>query len=339
MKPLQSLLASTVGCGFAAAMRFAASCGFSAARCFAASCGFASFRCSLLAFAVGCGFTAAIVSCSDEALSSQSVITADQHDLTAFDRWLQRNYVAPYNIRFKYRFEDNESDMNYYTVPSRYADAVMLAHIVKYTCIEAYDEVGGIDFTRAYFPKLIFTIGEWEYRNNGTFILGTAEGGRKILLSGTNYLSQYIANADDLNEYYLRTIHHEFTHILNQTKDYPAEFQLITGTAYVADKWSEAPLDKGYLQRGFITPYAQHSDKEDFAEMLSMYVCSPAARWEAWMAEAGTAGARAISAKLDIVKSYMLDTFGIDIDQLRNSLQRRQKQVTSGYIDLHSLEE
>ena len=285
------------------------------------------------------GIAAALTACSnDDELSRESVITTDQQEYTAFDYWLQRNYVAPYNIRFKYRFEDNESDKNYYTVPSRYDDAVKLAHIVKYMCIEAYDEVGGINFTRAYFPKLIFTIGEWEYQNNGTYILGTAEGGRKILLSGTNYLTQYLKSADDLNDYYLKTIHHEFTHILNQTKDYPADFQLITGTNYVADKWSESPFDTGFRQRGFISAYSQHSDKEDFAEMLSMYVCYSEAVWNGWMAEAGADGSRLMAAKLDIVKSYMLNTFNIDLDQLRSSLQRRQRQVVGGYIDLTSLD-
>ncbi len=291
------------------------------------------------AFLVGCSIAAAslLTACSDDELRSESVITVDHVDYTAFDYWLQRNYVAPYNIRFKYRFEDNESDMNYYTVPSRYEDAVVLAHLVKFVCIEAYDEVGGIDFTRAYFPKLIFTIGEWEYKNNGTYILGTAEGGRKILLSGTNYLSQYMRNADDLNEYYLKTIHHEFTHILNQTKDYPADFQLITGADYVADKWSEAPFDQGYLGRGFISAYAQHSDKEDFAELLSTYVCNSEATWKGWLKEAGTEGARLITAKMEIVKNYMLNTFNISLDQLRQSIQRRQKQVVNGYVDLNAL--
>ena len=286
-----------------------------------------------------CGLVATTTSCSDDDLSGNSVIMVDRQDYTEFDYWLQRNYVAPYNICFKYRYEDNESDKNYYTVPSRYEDAIVLAHIVKYMCIEAYDEVGGIDFTRAYFPKLIFTIGEWEYNNNGTYILGTAEGGRKILLSGTNYLSQYLKNADDLNTYYLKTIHHEFTHILNQTKDFPAEFQLITGTDYVADKWSESPLDQGYLRRGFISAYAQHSDKEDFAEMLSMYICHSENTWNSWMAEAGNDGARLLTAKLDIVRNYMLNTFNINIDQLRSSLQRRQMQVVGGYIDLMSLDD
>ena len=189
-----------------------------------------------------------------------------------------------------------------------------------------------------YFPKLIFAIGEWEYLNNGTYILGTAEGGRKILLSGTNYLTQYLKSARDLNDYYLKTIHHEFTHILNQTKDYPADFQLITGTGYVADKWSESPFDRGYLQRGFISAYAQHSDKEDFAEMLSMYICYSETDWNAWMAEAGANGARLITAKLDMVKDYMFNTYNIDLERLRSSLQRRQKLVTGGYIDLTSLD-
>lgn len=290
---------------------------------------------------VCCCITASLAlcaSCSSDELSSESVITADKVDYTPFDYWLQRNYVAPYNIAFKYRYEDNESDMNYYTIPARYDMAIKLAHLVKFLCIEAYDEVGGIEFTRSYFPKMLFTIGEWEYKNNGTYILGTAEGGRKILLSGVNYLGQYLKNPEALNEYYLRTIHHEFTHILNQTVNYTADFQLITGTAYVADKWSESPFDTGYLQRGFITPYAQHSHTEDYAEMLSVYVCNSEAQWNAWMQEAGSEGERLITAKLELVKSYMLNSFHIDLDELRNTIQRRQRELVSGYIDLDDIE-
>jgi len=276
-------------------------------------------------------------SCSKDKLDGQSVITVDEVDYTPFDYWLQRNYVAPYNIEFKYRYDDKESDMNYYTIPARYDASIILAHLVKYLCIEAYDEVAGIEFTRSYFPKMIFTIGEWEYRNNGTFILGTAEGGRKILLSGANYVEQYMGNAQDLNEYYLRTIHHEFTHILNQTKDYPADFKLITGSSYVADSWSEGSLAVDFLPRGFITNYAQHSDTEDFAEMMSMYICSSEATWNAFMEEAGEKGKPLITAKLDMVKDYMQTAFNIDLDKLRASIQRRQKDVIAGRVDLKDL--
>lgn len=278
-----------------------------------------------------------LTSCSEDELSKESVIKVDQVEYTPFDYWLQRNYVAPYNIVFKYRYEYNESDMDYYTVPARYDAAVILAHIVKYVCLEAYDEVGGIEFTRQYFPKLVFTIGEWEYDNSGTFTLGTAEGGRKILLNGANYVDQYMKSAEELNHYYLKTIHHEFTHILNQTTNYSADFQLITGSGYVADKWSSDNYTTGYLPRGFITNYAQHSHSEDFAEMLSTFICNTQQRWDTWMQQAGTEGARRISAKLDIVKDYMLTAFNIDIVKLRDAIQRRQRDVTSGHIDLTDL--
>jgi len=68
MKPLQSLLAATVGCGFASARRFTPACGFASARLFAATRAFAATRRSLIACSVCCGITAALVSCSDDDL-------------------------------------------------------------------------------------------------------------------------------------------------------------------------------------------------------------------------------------------------------------------------------
>ncbi len=267
--------------------------------------------------------------------TSISVITLDKVDKTPFDYWLEANYVNPYNIQFKYRFELNESDVNYFTIPAKYDDAVILAHLVKYLCIDTYDEVAGIDFTRAYFPKMFFLIGEWEYRNNGTYILGTAEGGKKILLAGTNYLKGYMTSAANLNHYYIKTIHHEFTHILNQTLSYPSDFREISDADYIADEWNNNT--SGYLTRGFITAYAQHSDREDFAEMLSEYITNSAETWNTWITNAGDA-ASIINAKLDIVRTYMKQAFNIDIDKLRATILRRQDEVMAGRVDLTTVE-
>ena len=213
-----------------------------------------------------------------------------------------------------------------------------MAHLVKYLCIDTYDEVAGIDFTRNYFPKMFFLIGEWEYRNNGTFILGTAEGGKKILLSGINYLNDVLdMGADALNHYYIKTIHHEFTHILNQTKDFSTEFGQITGSGYVADSWSEAPYNTEYLKNGFISSYAQHSDTEDFAEMLSIYVTNPQSYWDEQLKTAGNTSAELITSKLDLVRDYMKTAWSIDIDELRSTILRRQNDVIKGKIDLEDL--
>ena len=286
---------------------------------------------------------------SDDPDEGKSVIVTPNEEQTEFDKWLEVNFATPYNIDFKYRYKETESDYDYYTVPAKYNDAIKMAHLVKYLCVETYDEVAGTDFTRRYFPKMFFLIGEWEYRNNGTYILGTAEGGRKILLAGLNYLSDNIAKGPEyMNYFYFKTIHHEFTHIMNQTKEIPADFQLVTGDKYVGDMWSEEPYNKEYLANGFITAYSQNSYQEDFAEMLSTYITNDASQWEEWLKEADeaaaekakktgeekTAPSELLSSKLDIVRRYMKESFNIDIDVLRETVQRRQADVFAGKVDL-----
>jgi hypothetical protein len=276
-------------------------------------------------------------SCSEDKLSSQSVITLGKEGSTPLDQWLKRNYIDTYNIEFKYRYKDVESDFSYYTVPARYDRAVKMANLVKYSCLEAFDEAAGIDFTRNNFPKLIYLMGNWEFKNNGTYILGTAEGGKKILLSGINYIDQVLTDAKSINQYYLKTVYHEFTHILNQTKPYSADFQLVTGKGYVADSWSKEPYvtDNYCLEHGFISAYSQHSDIEDFAEMFSIYVTNTPEQWEKWMKIAEAKGQKGfIVSKLDIVRNYMRDSWGINLDQLRDIFLRRQADIVAGRIDL-----
>jgi len=291
-------------------------------------------------------------SCSEDDLNSTSIITADSYTKNEFDKWLEQNFINGYNIEFKYRYEEIESDYDYYTVPADMSASIQMAHLLKYLCVETYDEVAGITFTRSYFPKEFFLIGEWEYRNNGTIILGTAEGGKKILLAGINYLPKVLAGndvAETLNYYYVKTIHHEFVHILNQTRNYSTDFKVVTGNAYVADSWSEEPYNSRavYLKRGFISAYAQMEDKEDFAEMLSIYITTTAEQWETELKAAegiydaekqgSVTGRQLIEAKLDIVRAYMFNVWGINIDDLRNTIQRRQADVVAGKVNLTDL--
>lgn len=289
----------------------------------------------------------AFTSCSDDDLSSKSVIEPSAVKENAFDKWIKANYIDNYNVEFKYRYEHNETDMNYYNVPANYDDAVKLAHIVLYTCLEAYDQVAGEAFTRAYFPKMFYAVGDFEYRNNGTIILGTAEGGKKIFLAGTNHLNQFITSREALNEYYLKTIHHEFTHILNQTKPYSNDFRQIVGDAqkegvnkgYIKDSWSEQEYSDSayYLPHGFISAYSQHSHEEDFAEMLSIYLCNTPEQWAQWMTAAGETGAALIERKLEIVKDYMKKEWGVDLDELRDEVITRENDVVAGNVDLTDL--
>ena len=258
-------------------------------------------------------------------IEPESVIKDSTVEMNDFDRWLEVNFLKPYNIEFKYRYALNESDMGYYTVPADVNSSVIYAHLVKYLCIDTYDEIAGVTFTRSYFPKMFFLIGTWVQYYEG-------------------------AELDDyLNTYYIKTIHHEFTHILNQTKAFSDSFKQITSATYVADACFDT--DDYWRGRGYITAYAQSEPREDFAELLSEYVTHNAAWWADQISAASkeTAevrktdpsaqdGATLIESKIDIVRNYMQDSWNIDIDVLRDIINRRMGDVVAGKVDLNTVE-
>ena len=274
------------------------------------------------------------LSCSDEELDGTSKIVDSQKEENEFDRWILNNYVLPYNIDFKYRMEDIESDMNYQLVPADYNQSVRMAKLMKYLCLEAYDAImGSKDFIRSYYPKMVHLVGSAAYRNNGTMILGTAEGGLKITMYYVNALQLDI---EFLNHYYFKTMHHEFGHILNQKKPYSTDFDLISGPKYVNDSWNTAYTSDAAAQKdGFISPYAASESKEDFVELFSIYVTSTATEWNQKLTAAGTTGASLINQKFEIVYNYMLNSWDIDLNELRAVIQERQKNLST--LDLNTL--
>ncbi|MBP1593476.1 MAG: Uncharacterized protein H6Q12_494 [Bacteroidetes bacterium] len=272
---------------------------------------------------------------SDDKLDPTSIFDTTAPKRDALEQWLQENYTYPYNIDFKYKMEDIESNMEYTLVPADSAKAAKLAILIKYLWLESYDEVAGISFTKTYVPRIIHLIGSPAHNSNGTIVLGTAEGGLKITLYVVNSLTQsWIDSPATLNTYYFKTMHHEFGHILNQKKPYDAGFKLISEASYVGDDWYLSS-DEEANQSGFVTPYAQSEPNEDFVENLSVYITSSKAQWQAILDNAGTDGATTILRKFAIVKTYMKDSWNIDLDDLRDVVQRRQSEIK--YLDLESL--
>ena len=119
------------------------------------------------------------------------------------------------------------------------------------------------DFLKEVAPKKIVLVGSPEYQN-GSYKLGQAEGGRKILLLNVNNF-----DASDENELKesLHTIVHEFTHILHQTKLFDKKYQEISTGRYNSN-WTLLN-DSEARRLGFITSYAMLNKDEDFAEMVS----------------------------------------------------------------------
>ena len=278
-------------------------------------------------------FVTALVSCSEKPLDDESQIFDSTVKQNEFDKWLVKNYVEPYNIDFKYRIEIKESDRNYWLVPAEYSKSIKMAKLMLYLCLEPYNEItGSMEFIRNYYPKMIHLIGSAAYRNNNTMVLGTAEGGLKITMY---YVNELRIDPDWLNTYYFKTMHHEFAHILNQTKPFSTDFNMISGSDYVTDAWSSRYTSDSAAQKdGFISAYASSEANEDFVELLSIYVTNPASYWENMLANAG-AGASIINAKFDIVYNYMLNSWDIDLNELRDIIQERQGKLDE--LDLDNL--
>ncbi len=282
------------------------------------------FRIALLTFLLS------ITSCeSNDKLSSDSIFSDVPVVRDSLEQWLLKNYTYPYNIDFKYKMEDIESDMDHTLVPADSAKSAKLAILVKHLWLESYDEVAGINFTKTYVPRIIHLIGSAAYNSNQTFVLGTAEGGLKITLYLVNNLTQsWIEDPQTLNYYYFKTMHHEFAHILNQKKPYDVSFKLISEASYVGDNWYQSS-DQAAYEKGFVSLYAQSEPNEDFVENISIYATSSKSQWQAILDAAGDTGKATILRKFAIVRTYMKESWNIDLDVLRNVIQRRQAEIAN----------
>lgn len=233
-----------------------------------------------------------IASCSDDKLGPTIFPdVSDEPDPSSytykFDKWINKNFRDIYNVDFKYLMEDVEADMQYNLVPATYENARDLALLTKYLWYDSYKELTGEDFIKSYGPRILHLVGSPAYNpNSGTETLGLAEGGLKVTLFKVNEMD--LSDINMLNEYYFRTMHHEFGHILHQTKSYPTDFNLLSTGRYDDSSWqSKQP---GYVASlGFITNYASSQAREDFAETIANYLTRTEDQMDLilWMAKQG----------------------------------------------------
>jgi substrate import-associated zinc metallohydrolase lipoprotein len=273
-----------------------------------------------------------VVSCSDsDDLSSDSIFKDTEEVQNEFDKWLVTNYTYPYNIQFNYRYDSNETDLGYGVVPADYNKSILLAKTIKFLWIDSYNELMGRDFLRQYTPRLIQLIGSPQYNEDGSIVLGSAEGGMKIILTNVNSLDPENLDLEFIKEYYIKTMFHEFAHILHQNKNFSTVFNTISND-YQGPSWVNVGdyMNSGSteaLEMGFVSAYASSAVQEDFVETLSIYVVYGNDYWAELLDKAGEPGADKIQEKLELVKEYLREKWAIDIDQLQRIVQRRLDEI------------
>lgn len=227
---------------------------------------------------------AGAASCDDEKLGESIFDTTERPlDRTVYsfplDSFCKREFLEPYNLRFIYRMEDLGSDMDKNLVPAPYERSVELAALTKYLWYDVYKALAGEKevFLKRYSPRILHIIGSKSYNpTQGTETLGVAEGGIKITL--TNVCNLDVNDIAMMNHYFFHTMHHEFSHILDQTKLRPSAFNLLSTGHYDAAGWQDTP-DSVANGRGFVTPYASEAVGEDWVENISIYITADSVSW------------------------------------------------------------
>lgn len=231
--------------------------------------------------AVSAGF----VSCSDDDDFTATIFDSDpsidylDKSLYTFplDTFCKKEFLEPYNLKFIYKMEDKGSDMNKNLTPATYDKSVDLAVLTKYLWYDIYKDVASDEFLKENSPRVIHVIGSKNYNpSQGTETLGDASSGVKINLYNVNNLDA--SNITMMNQYFFKTMHHEFAHILDQTHLRPTSFNTISNSNYDAAGWSDSPdsLKSGF---GFVSSYASSAVAEDWAECLSVFVTSDSISW------------------------------------------------------------
>ena len=277
------------------------------------------------------------VACGKEELSG-SIFQDPEERTSEFDLWLQRNYVDPFNIRFEYRMPDRETNFSYWVSPPNVRESIMIAKLLKFTTIEAMIEMMASDdenvdpalFVKSYFPKVIFLVGSFEISNTGTTNLASAENGLQINILGVNF---FTVEKDAVR--IAGTMLHEFTHILDGIYACPAKYKDVTPDGYVGSRYST--LGNDYLQNGYVSNYARSSVAEDIAETCGRLISLTDAEWEAMYAAAGSEAGAKLRMKHEIVRKWLLDSYGVDARKWSEIYHRRISELDS--LDWESLDD
>lgn len=250
------------------------------------------------------------------------------------DTWIYSNLTKPFNISVKYKWDQFELELNKNLVPPMEEKIVPVMEAVKKVWIDTYIAEAGDVFMKTYCPKFFVLCGSASWNTDGTITLGTAEGGRKIVLYvlndfRTKSMPGFRPSDSTGIKQMFHTIEHEFGHILHQNVLYPDDYKRITPGFYTAN-WNNVS-DNAARRDGFVTAYSMSAPDEDFVEMISMMLTEGRAGFDkivnsipAGASQNGITQADAkakLRKKEAMVVAYYKDVWGIDFYRLQSRVR------------------
>jgi substrate import-associated zinc metallohydrolase lipoprotein len=244
------------------------------------------------------------------------------------DTWIRDSLTVPYNVSAKYKWDQGVLEFDKTLIPPKEEKIIPVLSSIKKVWIDNYVKEAGKPFMMKYIPKFFVLVGSASWNMDGTITLGTAEGGRQIMLYVLNDfrikgMTGYVPSDSFNIKQMFHTIEHEFGHILHQTVLYPEEWKRISVGDYTSD-WNNT-TDSSAHEKGFITMYAQSGPDDDFVEMISMMLTEGKGGYESIISSIKSpAGVSKLRQKEGIVVAYFKDVWGINFTSLqtrtRNSI-------------------
>ncbi|WP_316835730.1 substrate import-associated zinc metallohydrolase lipoprotein [Pedobacter nutrimenti] len=244
------------------------------------------------------------------------------------DKWLKANFLDVYNMEVMYRFDRFQIDLDKDAVPVIEAKVRPMMEAFRSVYITPYLNIAGKNFFMPIVPKEVALFGSAQYRTEDhTRLLGTADAGRQINLFEVNKF-----DPDDFDDFLekFHTIHHEFTHILNQNIPVPPGYEEVSNN-YVGAQWIQRTEEEAQ-SLGFITPYSRMNKNEDFAEMTSTLLVEGQDYFDVYTNSASADGAAKLRAKERIIVDYFKASFGMDFRALQAEVKKAIAGLTTGSL-------
>jgi substrate import-associated zinc metallohydrolase lipoprotein len=264
----------------------------------------------------------------------------DTWALTPLDTWLRDTMVKPYNIEVKYKWDQFEFELDKTLVPPKEEMVKPTVEAIKKVWIDTYVAEAGEVFIRRYSPKFLIFCGSASWNvDNGTVTLGTAEGGRKVVIYSINDfrtkdMPDYKPSDSAVIKQIFHVIEHEFGHILHQTIAYPPAFKQISTGHYTAN-WNNISDDEAH-STGYISAYAMSGYDDDFVETVSLMFTDGKGAFEKLIADIpegtvnGVSREAAVSAlrqKEAMVVNYFKSAWNIDFYSLQAKKRKAIEQL------------
>lgn len=257
---------------------------------------------------------------------SESQIDTNPPILNELDVWLRDEFIAPYNIEVLYKWDINDTDVARFLHPPLESSVRPVANALQKTWIEPFTQVGGANFIKEIAPRQFTLVGSFNYNpNSPTITLGIAEAGTKITLFNIDFLD--FTDINSIKEP-LKTVQHEYAHILNQNKPYDESYGLINPENYTAQWFNRS--DEEARELGYITAYGSSQESEDFVEMVSEMLTNSREDYDAMVESINNEESKTIIRQKEaMVVDYYKTNFDIDLYELQTIIENATQELVN----------